>query len=75
MSHPYQYSVVVTWAGNLETERTIWIADIPEFGGAAKAHGLIRQQAVDNAQLALESLILAYQSQGVALPTAEGEGV
>lgn len=74
MSHPYQYSVVVTWAGNLETERTIWIADIPEFGGAARVHGGTRLQALSNAETALDALILAYQSQGLPLPTAEGEG-
>jgi predicted RNase H-like HicB family nuclease len=75
MSHPNEYSINVSWAGNVETQTEVWIAEIPEFGAAARVHGGTRLQAIDLAEIALDALILAYQGQGLALPAAEGEGI
>jgi predicted RNase H-like HicB family nuclease len=74
MSHPNLYSITASWAGNAQTQSEVYLAEIPAFGGAARVHGGTRLQAFSNAETALDALILAYQSQGLPLPTAEGEG-
>jgi len=58
-----QYPIVVYWSDEDEA----WIADVPDLE-AFSAHGDTPEEAVREVRVALESLFIAVQEQGLELP-------
>jgi predicted RNase H-like HicB family nuclease len=72
MADPKTYTISIKWAGNLETNTEVWLAEIPVFGTGVTVHGTTRQQAVTNAQTVITSAIYAYEQQGLTVPEEAG---
>lgn len=58
-----QYPIVVYWSD----EDDAWIADVPDLE-AFSAHGATPEEAVREVRVALKSLFIAAQEQGLDLP-------
>lgn len=62
MSH--HYSIVIRWSD----EDQAFLVILPEFGAQPQTHGSSYEEAVMNAQEALDLLIETYQAEGWKLP-------
>jgi len=59
-----KYTIVIQWS---EVDQA-FVVSLPEFGPYAHTHGDTYEEAFQNAQEVLESLVEQYQEMGRALP-------
>lgn len=62
----FNYSIVIQWS----QKDNCFVASLPEWDGQ-NTHGDSYEQALDNAQQVLSSLIESFTSQGQPLPRAK----
>ena len=61
----YKYQMIIQWSD----EDNCFLVGFPDFVGQKwRTHGETYREAVANGEEALESLIIAYESQGELLP-------
>jgi antitoxin HicB len=59
-----KYSIVIQWSD----EDQAYVVSLPEFGSYAHTHGDTYQEALENAQDVLASLVEQHQRLGRSLP-------